>query len=227
MKFINNPRELYIYGSGEVAEIISSYVTAKGIKIKAFVDNNPSRSEINELPVIDIKDFNFDQLKNRIPFFVAIGYKKLNDNRAQKIQFLLDKNCLLANLIFSENDLVFEAIDGLNIFVAANVSCQPFAKIKSGVMIWDNCVVGHHCIINNFCWLTSGTVIGGHSKISNNCFFGINSSVSHMLEINQYSFIGAGCLVSNDLKEKSVIFKSGSKVAPFDSSFFVRSGMLK
>ena len=70
---------------------------------------------------------------------------------------------------------------GENIFIANNVSVQPYAEIYSGNFIWDNCVIGHHSTLYENSWITR-SVIGGYSKIGRN-FFGINTSISHMLTI--------------------------------------------
>tara|TARA_Y100000589_G_scaffold332322_1_gene391726 strand:+ start:3627 stop:4286 length:660 start_codon:yes stop_codon:yes gene_type:complete len=216
----NNPEEIYIFGTGDVAEIIADYVLNKGIKIRNFVDFEIHKKKILNIPVIKYSK----NLNKEIPIFVAIGYKELNKNRSDKIEFLKNHEWNFANIVCSS---ISNQLQGENIFIANNVSIQPYAEIYSGNFIWDNCVIGHHCKLEENTWITSGSVIGGYTKLGKNSFLGINSSISHMLNIGEYSFIGAGSLVSKNLNKNSVIIKKNDKLSPFDSEYFIRAGILK
>tara|TARA_Y100000589_G_C26990131_1_gene562261 strand:- start:97 stop:759 length:663 start_codon:yes stop_codon:yes gene_type:complete len=220
MNNINNPKEIYIFGTGDVSEIIADYALNKNIKIISFIDIEPNKKNILNIPTEKYSD----NLNKEIPIFVAIGYKELNKNRSKKIDFLKERGWKFANIISSNisNELL-----GGNIFIANNVSIQPYAQICSGNFIWDNCVIGHHSRINENNWITSGSVIGGYSTLGRNCFLGINTSISHMISVGDFSFIGASTLISKDIKNNSVVIKKSDKVSPFDSDYFTRSGILK
>lgn len=227
MTIIINPHEIYIYGSGQVAEIIADYALQANIKIKAFIDHNSKKNNIRNIPVIEYSKIKEGPEYKTNPIFVAIGYKELNKFRSEKIDFLIKEGWDFANLVFTKDCSKNKGLKGLNIFIAKNVSLQPFSKIESGVFIWDNSVIGHHTTIEFSTWITSGTVVGGNVLIGNNCFLGLNSSISHMIKIGEYSFIGAGTLLSKSLDSKSVVIRKGDKISSFDADFFARSGMLK
>ena len=216
----NNPKEIYIFGTGNVSEIIADYVLNKGIKIRNFVDFEMQKKEILNIPIVEYSQ----KLNKDIPIFVAIGYKDLNKHRGEKIEFLKNDGWKLANIICSS---IKEQILGENIFIANNVTLQPYSKIYSGNFIWDNCVIGHHSCLDVNSWITSGSVIGGYTKIGRNCFLGINTSISHMLTIGEFSFIGAGGLVTKNLKNKSVIIRKSDILSPFDADYFIRAGIFK
>ena len=48
-----------------------------------------------------------------------------------------------------------------------------------------------------------------------------------MISIGDFSFIGASTLISQDIKNNSVVIKKSDKVSPFDSNYFTRSGIFK
>ena len=211
---------MYIFGTGNVAEIVADYALQKKIKIKSFIDIEPSKKIILNIPTEKYSE----NLNKKIPIFVAIGYKELNKIRSQKIDFLKARGWKFANIICSN---IHNELLGGNIFVANNVSIQPYSQIYSGNFIWDNCVIGHHSRIEEHNWITSGSVIGGYSTLGKNCFLGINTSISHMISIGDFSFIGASTLISQDIKNNSVVIKKSDKVSPFDSDYFTRSGIFK
>ena len=51
MSAILNPVEIYIYGSGQVAEIIADYALQKNILIKAFIDDNIKKKQYKKYSI--------------------------------------------------------------------------------------------------------------------------------------------------------------------------------
>ncbi len=219
-------KKLIIFGTGQVADIISHYFkNDSNIKIFGFCEDEKyiKKNKFNNLPVFTTGEVLKKYKSNDYYIHVAMSYTDMNSLRKQKFNFFKKKKYKLLSFISSKANVSKKNYSiGQNSVILENQSIQPFVKIGDNTMIWSGTVIGHHTKISNHNWITSGSKIGGNSVIGNECFLGINSTVGHMVKIGDTSFLGANSLTTKSIKKNSVVISQDSKKLDISSKDFLK-----
>ncbi len=200
-------RRLVIFGAGQIAEVAHYYFTEDSpYEVVGFtVDGDYLvRREVLGLPVVP-----FEEVETRFPpediaLFVAMGYGRLNRNRAAKVAAAREKGYRLAHYVSSRAWVWkgFEPRD--NQFIMEHNTIQPYVEIGENTTLWSGNHVGHHTSIGDNVFIASHVVISGSVTIGDNCFLGVNATVADNLTVGRACVIGAGALVLRDAPEGTV-----------------------
>ena len=99
------------------------------------------------------------------------------------------------------------------VFIAANVSINPFAKIGKGSIINTGSIVEHECAIGDYCHIAPGAVLAGNVTIMDGSFIGANATVKQGVTIGSNVIVGAGAVIINDIPDgKTVVGNPGRVV---------------
>ncbi len=210
--------KVVICGTGEVAELSFFYFSKiANFKVVGFCQEKEFISEQSfcGLPVFEIDEIREKFDRNRISFFVAVGFKGLNKVRETLFLKLKGLGLRPASFIHPRAHLYDSVQLGEHLFILENVVIQPFVKIRDNCFIWSSAVICHHCRIEENVFIASGVSIGGGSYIGRNVFIGMNATVKDHIKIGQGTLIGAGTVVNCNLKECSVL--APAKVRFFDT----------
>lgn len=195
---------MYLFGASGHGKVIKDILDANGIKVEAFVDDNPNVSECGGRPVLH-------DAAGLSPMIVSIGV-----NRIRKM--------IVERLVKNNPAVVF----GKAIHPSAIVS--PTAKIGEGTVIMAGAVVnadaviGKHCIVNtgatvdhdcvidDFCHIAPGTHISGATHVGEGTWIGVGSSVIQCLNIGRNCMVGAGSVVVKDIPDNVTAYGCPAKV---------------
>ena len=190
-------RNLIIFGTRQIAEVCSYYfehdsnyrVVAYTVD-GAFLENE----KFAGLPVVP-----FEDVPKRFPpadhdMFVAIGYGKMNQVRAEKFAAAKDLGYRLARYVSSKAITWPNLTIGENTFVMEANVVQPFASVGADTIIWSGNHIGHHARIGDHCFLASHIVVSGNVEIGDLCFVGVNATLRDGIKIAPRCLIGAGSL---------------------------------
>ena len=217
-------KKLVIFGLGEAADILFFFFKhhSEYTPVAFTVDKDYILSDsYNGLPVIAFEDVETIYDPNIHVMFVAIGYRRLNEFRAIKLEVAKEKGYEIISYIHPEAGVPSDLIIGENCFVMNNVHIHPHVKIGDNVFIWSGTILGHHSSVGNHCWFTSGVNIAGNVNIGSNCFFAINSTVTNNVTIGDRCFLGANSLVNRDLENDKVMIAPATKEFSLNSKQFL------
>lgn len=205
-------KNLIIFGTGLIAEVAHFYFTRDtDYQIIAFTNGSVfiKQSIFKNLPVIPFEGIEKQYLPESCEMFVAIGYAKTNQVRAQRYLEAKEKGYKLATYI-SPKAAYYETPIGENCFILENNVIQPFVTIGNNVTLWSGNHIGHHSVIKDHCFVSSHVVVSGSCIIEENCFLGVNSTIRDNIRLGKRTVVGSGAIVMKDCEERSIVLPAES-----------------
>lgn len=222
--------KVVIFGGGDQARTAFVYLTEDSPhEVAAFTAHNVNGGG-GELLGRELVPF--AQLEERYPpeefdIFIAIGYGRVNHDRADVYDECLRRGYRLISYVSSRSTHFGEIQMGRNCFILENCSIQPFVTIGNNVVISAGSIIGHDVVIGDHCFIAPGVVIPGGVVIGPYCFIGANATLRNGLRIAQECIIGAGAVVLKDTKPSEVYIVEGTGPASVSApalGSFVSSG---
>ncbi len=210
-------KKLFIFGNGEFAELAKYYFDNdekySGIKIEGFCvsDENCKEKTFMNLPVVPFSEVEKVYPKEYFNGFVAISYRKLNENRKNVFKNFKDKGYKLESYISSDSHNANLSY-GENCFILENQSIQHNVNIGNNVFIWSSNHIGHSSIIHDNVYISSKVCIGGRVTIGQNSFLGMNSTISDGVTIGKRVFVSMGSLITKSVNEDCIVIENQSKI---------------
>ena len=201
-------KKIVIVGVGDFAELCSHYIREyfTDWEICAYSVDSQYRTldSIKGIPVVNFETLRENYTPQEYEVFVAIGYKKMNNIRAEKFSICKEWGYKSPNLIHPTAVVEKNVSMGEGNIVLENAVLAPGSILGNSNIIWNATNVSHEANIGNFNYFSVGTILGGKSNIGSNCFFGLNSTVRGGLRIEDYTLVGAGAYINNETKAYSV-----------------------
>jgi sugar O-acyltransferase (sialic acid O-acetyltransferase NeuD family) len=206
--------KVVIFGTGSFAEVVRYYLANDSdYEPVAFTvhGDNLSWDELAGLPVVA-----FEEVTDRYPpgehaMFVAVGYRRVNQLRAEICGQAKDRGYELITYVCSRATTWPDLTIGENCFVFEDNTIQPFVTIGDDVILWSGNHVGHHASIGDHCFITSHVVISGHTKVGAYSFIGVNSTLRDDITIGESNVIGAGALILQSTRDGEVYAPTRTK----------------
>lgn len=218
-------KKVVLFGTGKIAQVIYYYFSRHAqFDVCGFtVDSDYVRPVAwSHLPVVD-----FDNVQNQFPpseyeMFVALGYQKLNQLRADRVLDAKNKGYSLFSYVDPNSGVPDDFKYGENCFVMSHQNIQPCVSIGSNVFLWSGVTIGHHSRIDDNCWLTSTSNVAGNVLIGKNCFLGMNTTIVDSVSIGQNCLLGASSLVTKTLPDETVVIDKGTDINRLKSFQFLQ-----
>ncbi len=211
--------KIILWGSGKISQVLHYYLTTDSdFEVCAFcVDKEYLNGETQFLgkPLVA-----FENIENFFPpkefkMAIPIGYKNINKIREARYQAAKDKGYQFITYISSKSSVDTKDI-GENTFILNFNDIGPYSKIGNNVVIWANTGIGHHCVIEDNCFLSSPK-ISGSTTIKKNTFIGTNVTIADNITIGEHCVIGAGSVINRNVADGSVIAVKQTKSLPLKS----------
>ena len=218
-------KNLIIFGTGKIAEVIHYYATQDcGYEVAGFTVDEPFRmaDTFLGLPVVSFSEVEKVFPCEQYNIFVALGYHDLNKLRKKKCEEAMAKGYKLISVVSPKCNLPLNVSFGYNCFIMPPCEIHPCVKIENNVFIWSGAIVGHHSVLESDCWLTSGCNVSGNVVIGKNSFLAINATIGHSVSIGKECFIGANALITKNTAEKSVLINESTKPLRLNSDQFLK-----
>ncbi|MCA9186045.1 MAG: hypothetical protein R3E01_09615 [Pirellulaceae bacterium] len=207
-------KNLVIFGARAFAEIAKYYFDRSGAyRVCAFCVDGQYLTDVNHcgLPVIAFEELPTTFSAEQCEMFVAVGYHKNNQQRAEKMAAAKAAGYQLARYVSPKAQVADDLTVGENSMVMEHATVQPFVTVGDGSIIWSASRVGFHTQIGNYCWIVSA-IFGESVVLGDRTFVGLNATVAPNLTIGQANVIGAGALVLRDSADHAV-FRGVESVA--------------
>lgn len=210
-------RKVVVFGTGSFAQCVRFYLQHDSehevVAFTVHADRIPG-PEFDGLPIIP-----FEEVVDRYPpseyaMYVAVGYRKVNQVRAQIYAEAKAKGYELVTYVSSRCTHWPGLEIGDNCFVFEDNTIQPFVTIGNDVVLWSGNHIGHHSSIGDHCFFASHIVISGHVHVGPYTFIGVNATTRDDITIGASCIIGAGALVMRSTGDDELY--PGSKTKPSD-----------
>jgi len=167
--------EIFILGTGVLAEEFFALATHVGIHVAGFVENLDQRKDGTSLcdrPVLWV-----DRLPQGAPCVCAIATTKRHlfikrvEGRAKFINLVHPSTIILPKSTLGEG-----------------------TTVSSGVLIASNTIIGRHVFLNR------GVRVGHHTKIGDYVTIQPGANIAGLVEVGDATYIGMGSIVLDRLK---------------------------
>ena len=211
--------DIVLFGAGQIAEVAKVYIERHSRdRIVGFtVDREYLGSTgLDGLPVVAWEDLQTAFPPGAVKLLGPLSFRRMNEFRRDRYLEGLRRGYSFTSFIHPASHIYTEDI-GENCFILENNVIQPFVKIGNAVMIWSNNHIGHHCIIEDYCFLASHVGIAGASVIGERCYLAGKCGIEMGITIGPGSYLGSATLIRKDLPESSVVPATAARVAPYSA----------
>lgn len=152
---------IVIIGAGAHARKLWLYAKLTGLKVRAFVDENPSAtSPAPEIPCLHPNDV--AELAAGQPFLVAIGNPGARKMHYEKY---LSQGWTPIALIHPSASVAEDANVGPGSVVCANAVVDSRSVIGAACIVGIGVLVDHDCVVGDYSHLAPGTVLLPYTRV--------------------------------------------------------------
>ena len=204
MVIIKNYSIMYLFGASGHGKVIKDILNANGIKVEAFVDDNPNVNECGGRLVLH-------DAMGLSPMIVSIGVNRI---RKMIVERLRANNSAIefATAIHPSAVISPSAKIGEGTVVMAGAVVNADAVIGNHCIVNTGATVDHDCVVEDYCHVAPGANVSGGTHIGEGTWIGVGACVIQCLNIGKWSFIGAGSVVVKDVSDGVVAYGNPCKV---------------
>lgn len=190
--------ELFILGTGLLAEEFFALAQDMGVTVKAFVENldrAKDGSTLCDRPVIWV-----DQLPSRAACVCALSTTK----RMRYIEQVQDRATFVTLVhptctILPGTTLGEGTVASTGVLIGSNTTIGRWVFLNRGVRI------GHHTRIGDCVTIQPGANVAGAISVGDQTYIGMGANVMERLQIGQGATIAAGSLVRQDVPDHVLV----------------------
>jgi len=214
-------KDLVIFGTGQVAEVIHYYFTEEGgRKVAAFTVDAKYRTteELLGLPVVPFEELDAKCPPDTHELFVAISFRQVNRLRQAKVGEVEAKGYTLASHVSPRAAVWSQFKLNPNTIIMENNVIQPYVSVGRNVIMWSGNHVGHHTSVADHCFIASHAVISGAVVIGEGTFVGVNVTIRDNVRIGARNVLGAGTLILTDTPDNAVFMGPATEMSRVPSN---------
>lgn len=183
----------YLFGASGHGKVIKDILNANGVKVEAYVDDNPNVNECAGRPVLH-------DATGLSPMIVSVG---VNHIRKMIVERLQD----------ADSSVEFATAIHPSAVVSPSARIGEGSVVMAGAVINADAVIGKHCIVNtgatidhdvvleDYVHVAPGVNISGATHVGEGSWIGVGSSVKQGVKIGKWVTIGAGSVVVKDIPD--------------------------
>ena len=214
-------KKMLIFGVGDFARVAHFYLQHDSLwEVAAFTVHEQflHSDELMGRPVVPWERCRETHPPSDFEMFVAVGYSKVNKNRAAIFAEATAAGYEMITYVCSKATTWPDLSVGRGSFIFENNVIQPFVKIGANTVLWSGNHIGHDSVIGDNVFITSHVVISGNCKVGDNTFIGVNATVRDGITIGADCVVGAGTVLLRDAEAESVFKATSTPPAPIDSA---------
>jgi sugar O-acyltransferase (sialic acid O-acetyltransferase NeuD family) len=200
-------KKVLLFGVGDFARVARFYLQHDSLfEVAAFTVHERfiESPQLMDLPVIPWESARETHPPADYDIFVAIGYSKVNRNRAAVFAEAEAAGYAMITYVCSKATTWPDLTVGRGSFIFENNVIQPFVTIGSNTVLWSGNHIGHDSTIGNHVFITSHVVVSGNCKVGDNTFIGVNATLRDGITVGGDCVVGAGTVLLRDAEPGSV-----------------------
>ena len=213
-------RDIVIFGSGQIAEVVHYYLAVEGRRnVVAFtVDSAYLKSDVLlGLPVVDFATIVEKYPPSLYDMFVAVGFRRVNRDREEKVSVAESLGYHLVGYVSPKASVPPSFVAQPNTIIMDNNVIQPYVSVGRNVVMWSGNHIGHHSTIEDNCFIASHCVISGNVILGEGSFMGVNATVRDNVKVGNRNVLGAGVLILSDTPDGAVYMGEASAMSKVPS----------
>lgn len=200
---------VYLYGASGHGKVIKDTLNANGVKVEAFIDDNPNVNELADRPVLH-------SAEGCTPVIVSIGVNRIRKMIVERLKLRAEST--------EQRDLEFATAIHPSAVVSPSAKIGKGTVVMAGAVINADAVIGEHCIVNtgatidhdvvleDYVHVAPGVNISGATHVGEGTWIGVGSCVIQCLNIGKWSYIGAGSAVVKDVSNYVMAYGNPCRV---------------
>lgn len=204
MGTIKNGRMVYLFGASGHGKVIKDILNVNGVKVEAFVDDNPDVKECGGRPVVH-------DAAGLSPMIVSIGVNKV-------------RKMIVERLKANNSAIEFATAIHPSAVISPSAKIGEGSVVMAGAVVNADAVIGKHCIVNtgatidhdsvvgDYCHVAPGAHICGGTQIGEGTWIGVGTSIIQCLNIGKNCMVGAGSVVVRDIPDDVTAFGNPCRV---------------
>lgn len=184
---------VYLFGASGHGNVVKDTLNANGVKVEAFIDDNPNVNECGGRPVLH-------SAEGCSPVIVSIGVNRIRKMIVERLQ-AADSSVEFATAIHPSAVVSPSAKIGEGTVVMAGAVINADAVIGKHCIVNTGATIDHECVIGDYCHIAPGVNISGDTHIGEGTWVGVGSCVKQGVNIGQWVTIGAGSVVVKDIPD--------------------------
>ena len=199
---------VYLFGASGHGKVVKDILNVNGVKVEAFVDDNPRVDECAARKVLH-------DAGGLSPMIVSIGVIKIR-------KIVVDR--LVAKANEDGHPLEFATAIHPSAIISPSAKIGEGTVVMAGAVINADAVIGKHCIVNtgatvdhdcvigDYCHIAPGAHISGGTQIGEGSWIGVGACVIQCLNVGKDCMIGAGSVVVKDIPDGVTAYGNPCKV---------------
>ena len=200
---------MYLFGASGHCKVIIDIIQKSNLEvIEYIIDDNPTKEEINTIPILETPN---NQFLNGKSLIISIG----NNEIRKKIANRFSANYLVA--IHPNSILCFNVTIDEGTVIMAGAILNSDVSIGKHCIINSNAVVEHDCYLENFVHISPSSSLAGNVFVGEGSHVGIGAVIIQGVKIGKWVTIGAGAVILNDVPDYAVIVGNPGKIIKYNS----------
>ncbi|WP_428653863.1 acetyltransferase [Runella sp.] len=187
---------MLLFGASGHAKVIISCLRANQISVLGIFDDDLSKKELWDIPVVGHYDPDFEAGRALI---IAIGNNQIRRKIAPSIQHRFGKVVHPFAII----DETAQIEEGTVVFQSAVI--QADARIGKHVIINTSSSVDHECILHDYVHIAPNATLCGNVQVGEGTLIGAGSIVAPNLTIGKGCMIAAGSVVTKHIPDFAIV----------------------
>jgi sugar O-acyltransferase (sialic acid O-acetyltransferase NeuD family) len=191
--------DVVVVGAGGHGMVVCDLLTAAGLQVIAFIDDDPAKhgTEVLGVPVFG----HLDALAGR-DIAAAMG---IGDNSGRRRQFesLRARGVVVVAGVHPAAVISAHATIGAGTVAMANAVVNVAATIGENVILNTGCTVDHHCAIGPHSHIGPGATLAGSVRIGSDTLIGAGAVILPGVSVGSRCVVGAGAVVVRDVPDDS------------------------
>ena len=191
---------VYLYGASGHAKVVMDIAKALHIGVPCLIDDNPTRNELNGLPVVHSSD-------GLSPIVVTIGDCQVR----RKIVEQLGERMFMT--LVHPKAIVAETVKlGEGTVVMAGAIVNPYASVGNHCIVNTGASVDHDCVIHDFVHIAPHCTLCGETEVGEGTWIGAGTTIIQGIHVGRNCFVGAGSVVVKDIPDGSLCYGNPARV---------------
>ena len=187
----------FLFGVSGHGKVVKDILSANGIKVEAFVDDNLQVDVCAGRKVLH-------DAKSLLPMIVSIGVNWIRRKVVDRLVANANADGYpleFATAIHPSAIISPSAIIGEGTVVMAGAVINADAVIGKHCIVNTGATVDHDCVIGDYCHIAPGANVSGGTHIGEGTWIGVGACVIQCLNIGKDCMIGAGSVVVKDIPD--------------------------
>ncbi|MDP5158439.1 MAG: acetyltransferase [Flaviramulus sp.] len=199
--------KICLFGASGHGKVVKDLALSLNTEIKIFVDDNPKRDLLQDIPVIKYQEI---EHYKKYKFIISIGDNTIRKRISEKLEstfaMLIHKTAIISSSA--------KILEGTVVMPGAIINAET--SIGKHVIINTAVIIEHDCIIDDFVHISPNATITGNVSIGEGSHIGAGAIIIPNISIGKWVTIGAGTVVIENVPDFAIVVGNPGKIKKYN-----------